>query len=107
MLLELDALLDESFVNLNTVTLLSLVAMSSSLSQPNSIVSGSTSGGTDIEQITSCFCPIVLGSRPSSGLREICGDGSSKKEIIMYTCCIIMFIMGWKGFFLCFKPGMH
>ena len=47
--------------------------MSSSLSQPNSIVSGSTSGGTDIEQITSCLCPTVFWSKPL-GCRIIFGD---------------------------------
>ena len=51
--------LKESF-DVFKMILLSLVMKLSTFSQANSILSGSTSGGTDTEQITSCLCPTVF-----------------------------------------------
>ena len=49
--------------------------MSSSLSQPSSTVSGSTSAGRDIEQITCCLCPTVFWPNPL-GCRKIFGNAN-------------------------------
>jgi len=69
----LDEKLAKSLVESIMVTLLSLVTMISSLNQVNSTLSGFTSEGTTIEQITSCLCPTVFWSKPP-GRRKIFGE---------------------------------
>ena len=57
--------------------------MSPSLTQPNSIVLGSTLEGTGIEQITSCVCPTMFWSGPL-GCRKIVGGATKiRKQHLM------------------------
>ena len=63
LILILDEELTILTVELIMVTLLSAVMMSL-LNQTNSIMSRSTSGSTNTEQITCCLCPRVLWPKP-------------------------------------------